>query len=279
MKNTILVGVTDTSASRRAVDWASERAEAHHSRVELISVIGGAVGAIGEGDVVKDAIALTQAMLDAVAVRVRERGVTVGTRLTRGNPVEELNDASRAFDLLVIGSDYRGPNSGPQRGPHGIRIVAGSHCPVAVVPDIELTDRRGVVVGVDGSPTSEHAIEYAAAEADRTGEPLTAVNAWVTIPLPRIMHSYPADYLTNMQQRGEETLAISLAGIAQKYPDLDLRRVVERGYPEVIINRLATEARLTVIGSHGRGAIGRFLLGSTSQEVVSRLVSATVVLR
>lgn len=280
MQEKMIVGVTDAAVSRRAVDWATERAASRGDRLELISIIGGAVGVVGEGNVIDHALELTQNMLDREAERVRARGVPVQTRVGRGKPVEQLIDASKDAALMVIGSDYRGPESGPARGPHGVRITAGAHCPVAVVPDIDLTGRTGVIVGVDGSEVSEFAIAFAAAEADRSRQPLTAVSSWSPVALPLSVRSYPEDNLQNMQKLTEEALGISIAGIPQLYPDLEVRRVVESSYsPDTLINRLASNARLTVIGSHGRGRVARFLLGSTSQQVLIRLATTTVVVR
>jgi len=280
MQERIVVGVTDAAASRRAVDWAVDRAALRGDRLEFISVIGGALGAVGEGQAVEEALQVKQSMLDVEAERVRARGVPVETRVERGDPVARLIEASEAAALLVIGSDYRGPDSGPDRGPHGIAITAGAHCPVAVVPDLDLVGRAGVIVGADGSEVSELAIAFAASEADRLGEPLTAVSTWSPVPLTLGIRSYPQGYLENMQKLTEEALAISIAGIAQTYPDVEVRRVVERdSRPDVVINRLALHARLTVIGSHGRGPVARFILGSTSQQVLTRLATTTVVVR
>lgn len=280
MREKVVVGVTDAAGSRRAVDWAADRAAACGDRVELVSIVGGAIGVVGEGHVIDEALELTQKMLEREAARVRAHGADVETRVGRGNPVEQLIEASTGAALLVIGSDYRGPESGPARGPHGIRIAAGAHCPVAVVPDVDVSGRTGVVVGVDGSPVSEAAIAFAAAEADRTGEPLTAVTTWSPVAIPLGMRTYPDDYLKNMQILAEETLAISVAGIAVMYPDMVVHRVAETSYnPDVVINRLAARARLAVIGSHGRGPIARFILGSTSQQVLNRLATTTVVVR
>ncbi|WP_458040446.1 MULTISPECIES: universal stress protein [Bacteria] len=280
MRERVVVGVTDAAASRRAVDWAADRAAGRGDAVELVSIVGGAVGVVGEGRVIDEALELTQHLLDREAERVRERGVPVETRVGRGNPVEQLIEASTGAALLVIGSDYRGPESGPARGPHGIRITAGAHCPVVVVPDLDMAAREGVVVGADGSAVSEAAIAFAAAEAERSGEPLIAVSTWSTVAIPLGMRTYPDEYLRNMQILTEESLAISLAGLAQLYPDLVVRSVVESSYsPDAVINRLAMTARLAVIGSHGRGPIARFILGSTSQQVLNRLATATVVVR
>ena len=172
------------------------------------------------------------------------------------------------------------PTQGPPRGAHGVRIAAGAHCPVVVLPDLEPGGSVvGVVAGVDGSEVSEHAIAYAAAEADRLGEPLTLVTVWSPIVTPYHPGVYPEEYLHNMQALAEEALALSTAGLRQDYPDLHVDRHVEEGYPSAVINRLAASARLRVLGTHGRGAIARFLLGSISEEVLGRLASATAIVR
>lgn len=281
--HTIVVGVTDASASRRAVDWAARRAADRGQRLELIAVVGGAIGAVGEDAVVADALASAGELLEREAVRIAaEVGeVEVAVRVDRGDPVGVLIGASGSASLLVIGSDYRGPGSGPARGAHGVRIVAAAHCPVVVVPDLEVdvAERHGVVVGVDGSEVSAGAVAFAAAEADRLGEPLIAVSVWTPLAAPRNPGVYPVDYLTNMQKLTEEAQALALGGLRQDYPDLRIESRVERGYPSEVINRLAADARLTVVGSHGRGAIKRFLLGSISHEVLARLATVTAVVR
>lgn len=279
MSSTIIVGVTAAPAARRAVDWATARAAERGQTVELVAVVGGAIGAVGEESVLNDAVEQTRALLAEEAARVAERGVQVTTRVGRGSPVAWLIEASADADLLVIGSDYKGPGTGPARGAHGLRIAAGAKCPVVVVPDLDFEGRSGVVVGVDGSEASESAVRFAAAEADRLHEPLIAVTVWTPLEAPRNLGWYPEEYLENMRLLAEESLALSLAGTRQDYPDLEIVTRVERGYPSLIINELAVTARLAVIGTHGRGALARFLLGSISQEVLARLATVTAVVR
>lgn len=280
MTGIIIVGVTAAPVSRRAVDWAIARAAERKQSVELLSVVGGAIGTVGEAEVLSTVRAATQRVLDAEAERVAASGVPVTTRVANGDPVATLIDASASAALLVIGSDYRGHGNGPARGVHGIRIAAGAKAPVVVVPDLDLGERSGVVVGVDGSATSEHAIEFAAAEADRLGEPLIAVSVWTPLHTPRnAMEVYPELYLSNMQSTTEEVLALSLAGLSSRYPDLVIERRAERGYPSQVLTTVGADARLIVVGTHGRGAIARFLLGSISQEVLLHLPTVTAVVR
>lgn len=280
MADKIIVGVSGAPVSARAVDWAATRAAQRHQKLELLGVVGGAVGTVGEEELVTDARTRTQELLDAEAARISRDGLEVTTRVASGNPVAHLIEASADAALLVIGSDYKGPGSGPARGAHGVRIAAGAKCPVVVVPDLDLGERSGVVIGLDGSQTSEAALSFAAAEADRLGEKLVAVSVWTPLQAPRNgLAVYPDLYLTNMQTATEEIQSLALAGIAADFPDLEIERVVERGYPSHVINERAATARLAVVGTHGRGALARFLLGSISQEVLARLATVTAVVR
>ncbi|WP_149084888.1 MULTISPECIES: universal stress protein [Microbacterium] len=280
MTERIVVGVVDTSAGRRALEWAALRARSRKAGLLLASVVGGAVGAVGEGPVVDAAIAAARGLLEEHAETLKAQGLDVDIVVLRGDPVRQLVSTTAGANLLVIGSDFRSDHAdSPRRGVHGLRIVADSSCPVVVIPDVDTRDRRGVVVGVDGSPISEAAVAFAAAEADRLGEPLIPVTVWTPVPLPRGSRAYPEQYLSSMQELSEETLAVALAGLRPAYPGLEIRPRVERGYPSEVINRAAATASLAVVGSHGRGAVARFLLGSISHEVLAALAAPTAVVR
>lgn len=281
MSTQIIVGVTEAAVSRRAIDWAVARAVARRQSIELLSIVGGAIGSVGEGSVLAAAVAATEEMLAEESQRIARDGLVVTTRVEVGDPVSQLIEASANAALLVIGSDYRGPGQGPARGSHGIRIAAGSHSPIIVVPDFDVDgERSGVVVGVDGSPVSEAAIAFAAAEADRLNEPLTAVIVWTPIVAPR---SAPTirnhEYREGMERQAREALSLSLAGLRGQYPGLQIEEAIAEGYPSAIINELAQSARLAVVGSRGHGVIRRFLLGSISHEILQRLATVTAVVR
>lgn len=280
MSGKIIIGVTDAPVSTRTVDWAIARAVARRQSIELLGVVGGSIGMVGEATIIAMATEATQRTLEREAERVTAAGVPVTTRVAVGDPAHELIAAGKEADLLIIGSDYQGPEGPRARGSHGIRVVAASECPVVVVPDIDLDDRRGVVVGVDGSEISAHAIAFAAAEADRLGEPLIAVSVWTPIAAPRNAGMVvPEEYRSGMNEQTRAALALSLAGLRAQYPGLEIEEHTAEGYPSVEINRLAAGARLTVVGSRGRGPIRRFLLGSISHEVLQRLATVTVVVR
>lgn len=275
---TIVVGATSKPGSRRAIDWAVAYASSTGARLELISVIGGAVGAVGEHEVVQRAVDAEESFLRGEAEALRARGVDAAVRVTHGNPTKELVDASEDAALLVIGSDHTG-GADRHRGPHGTRIVAGAHCPVVVVPDIDTTGRTGVVVGVDGSEVSHAALAFAAVEASRYGEPLTVVSTWMPVVYTGDIAPYPDMYLTDLQGT-TEAFAQSMADEVRKdHPHLEIVVHVDEGDPAAVITEVAASARLAVVGTHGRTGFARFLLGSVSTQVLEHLTTVTAAVR
>lgn len=278
MNSRIVVGMTNTDAGRRALAWAVDRAHALKESLLLVSIVGGATGAVGEGKLLDAASGAIEDYLETEATRLRAEGLDVEVEVRKGNPITHLAAASDGAGLLVIGSDFS-HGGGRRRGQHGVRIVAAAQCPAVVVGPLGDAPRSGVVVGVDGSGTSTSALRFAAREADRLGEPLIVISVWTPVEVPSMPMLDTHEYLASMQAGTEEMQSIALAGLSSDFPDLVITKEVKCGYPSHIISDRAATARLAVVGSHGRGAFARFLLGSISQEVLLNLTSPTAVIR
>lgn len=276
MSGTIIVGVTAAASSQSAKDWAARQARETGRRLQLVAVVGGAVGAVGERDVLERVLAATRESLERDAAALRASGVDAAVRVEAGNPVAELVDLSATADLLVIGGEPRGHG---HRGQHGARIAAGAHCPVVVIPEATAADRAGVVVGADGSDVSDAAIDFAAAEAGRGADVLTIVSAWLPVAVPGDFGVYPDLYLTDLQAITQAGMDRVVDRVRAAHPALEVRTAVEEGEPATVLRVHARTARLTVVGSHGRGAFARFLLGSVSEEVIAHLDGPTAVVR
>lgn len=279
MPGTIVVGVSDAPSSRSAREWAVRRAERTGERLELVQVVGGAVGAVGEDAVVERLVAAARTALEAEAAELSAPGIAASARVAAGDPIALLVQASADAALLVIGGEPRGHG---HRGRHGARIAAGAHSPVVVVPDSGEADaepRRGIVVGVDGSGESDAATDFAATEAARLGEELTLLSAWLPVAVPGDFGVYPDTYLTDLADVTQASVDRVLERVRATHPGLEVQAAVEEGDPAEVLAARARTARLTVVGSHGRGAFARFLLGSVSEEVIARLAGPTAVVR
>lgn len=127
------------------------------------------------------------------------------------------------------------------------------------------TTHRGIVVGIDGSATSELAVKWAARDAAMHNVPLTlihvlpspAVMAWPDLPLPPAFLDWPEAEGRNII-RDAAKLAEDAAGAPIQ---IDSDMVI--GPAIAALTDLSKEARMIVVGCRGRGLLAR-LLGSVS---------------
>lgn len=125
--------------------------------------------------------------------------------------------------------------------------------------------RRAVVVGVDESEGSRAAVDHAAAWAAATGRPLTLLAVLDDLPV-RIPHHVPsAPPQDAFALIGEHTRRLRRA-----HPDLVIRRELELGGTVDRLLDRSVEQAMLVVGKRGLGAVGRWVLGSTSIGVAGR---------
>jgi nucleotide-binding universal stress UspA family protein len=138
-----------------------------------------------------------------------------------------------------------------------------------------MTEPEGrVVVGVDGSPASLHALRFAHRQAQLTGGELHAVTTWA-YPLS---FDDPVDP-TDWQANAETILDIALAEALPDDAAAGVRRHVAEGHPAGVLLGSVGAADMLVVGSRGHGGFTGMLLGSVSQHVVAHAPCPVVVVR
>ena len=124
-----------------------------------------------------------------------------------------------------------------------------------------------IVVGIDGSPSSELALRWAAQEAISRHAGLDVVHAW-SVPYSL----YPDGVLIDGEAFGQEAQGVlddaigSLAADGLVPPDV--RPILVGGVPAPALLTAAEGAQLLVVGSRGHGGFVGLLLGSVSQRCV-----------
>jgi nucleotide-binding universal stress UspA family protein len=281
MNKPIVVGVNGSDRSETALAWALRRAS--QSKLPVISVY-----AVDDRwmspdfqyqDLVRDA---GMKLLEKVQARARAQApdVEVEIQLRHGSAGAALKEASKGASMLVVGAHDRHWLDGGPLTDRALQVVSASDGPVAVVPPTPDTGRHGVVVGVDGSEESLQAVSFAAAEADRAGDELTVVLA-VHGPARWVENELPSSRLAQtIVEEDKVVLAESVAGLRDRYPDLVIHQRLETDTePAQALVDAAREARLLVIGSRGRGAFSRLVLGSTAHAVLLHAPCPTIVTR
>ncbi|MFE2245329.1 universal stress protein [Streptomyces lavendulae] len=125
--------------------------------------------------------------------------------------------------------------------------------------------KRTLVVGVDGSPQSRAAADWAAQEAVRRGLPLHVVHAWLWAPLAApIVQDRETE-----ARRAEDVLKEVEGELIHRYPGLDLTAELLSDAPVPGLLHAAEDAELLVIGTRGYGALVGFLLGSYGRQVIA----------
>ena len=136
---------------------------------------------------------------------------------------------------------------------------------------------RTITVGLDGSPESRSAAEWAAREAKLRGLPVKLVHVWEPMSEPvALVQLLGAD---THQHWSERIPRESAENLRQRYPDLDITTEQLTGGPAEVLTRAAQDAELLVLGSRGLSGIGGFLVGSVGLAVVASAERPVVLVR
>jgi len=281
---TIVVGVDGSTQSELALDWAVDEASRRHLRLHLMCASGIDYASDTLGAVIPVIQDECKRVLRGAAEHVASIAPTlpVTTEACRGQAAAALVALSAQADTVVVGSRGHGSMGAALAGSTSLQVAAHASCPVAVVRTLSMASPTlpRVVVGVDGSPVSSDAIGYAFAQAAQREVGLTVVHAWdVEFVEGVIAVASTSDLWERLGDEERALTAESVAGWAEKYPDVDVRTHVVRGHPVDVLVSESEGAELIVVGSRGRGGFSGLLMGSVSHGVLHRAQSPVVVVR
>jgi Universal stress protein UspA and related nucleotide-binding proteins len=275
----ITVAIDADPAHRAPVAWGADRAEQTGCDLELLFVIERSWG--------DEASAPSQTLIDAAQSHLaanrdfalghlrHHAGTSLTTRWAYGSVAERLRAASVTADLIVVGVHSPRSGLGALIGSVGIRVAASASCSVVLVPHDWGDTGSGVVAGTDGSPESERAVEFAADEAQRHGEPLTVVCAGFSAN-PLLAGLVPE---ISIDHRRRRIVDAAKATVRDEFPSLGVDALVVEGPAAQALVDAAVGARLLVVGSRARHGAERMLLGSVGHDVAFNLGVPTALVR
>ncbi len=268
----IVVGVDPDPSKRVALAWAADEADRRHLPL-LLTLAQGApalghrpVGGRSSEEKGNEEMHATgdRVLKEAVAfVRSRHARVRASGLLAEGHPAWVLREQAQNAMEVVLGSWHL---SAVQElftsSAVTLPLIAHAPCPVVVVPEPEhITQRQPYfVVGVDGSPQSARAVDFAFEEAALHGAALRTLHVCQS---PQIGVLDEAEF-----QECRRLLSETTAGRAAAYPEVELHHEVVRGHPVQVLTKASEHALGLVVGRRGHGGFTGMLLGSVSQGVL-----------
>ncbi len=266
-----------SNPAKAALDWAL--AHSAGGELTLVRVLDRTVSS---ADYFADDASAKRAseVLTDVADRVGagHPDLTVHADLRSGDPITELRALSGTDSLVVVGTHRRRGSTLRYEWSMGARLAGSANGPIAIIPEADNTQHSGIVVGVDGSAASAAAVDFAAAEADRTHQELHAIHAWQEPLVWRDTTEPDARFLQSLETSHRRILDESLLAVSRRFPALGIRTSLVRGAPQSALLDAARGCALLVVGDHGLAGLTKVLLGSVTHSIVLNIQSPTVII-
>jgi nucleotide-binding universal stress UspA family protein len=295
----ILTPLDGSRVAATALPVATTLASALRSRLTLLSVVEPITGRGPMPDAAKlaaneRATTLATAYLESVATPLRGEGITVTTAIRAGDPAESIITAAEGegHALIVIATNGR---SGIQRlrlGSVTRHVIQQATVPTLVVgaTEAETTSPRAiseVVVTLDGSELSEMALAPAAQLARALGAPLTLFRVVPSLIYAASRWGEPVWIPPIETEEAEEAavkeylvqLATPIRQQGQEVQTLAQRSVTDRAEWIILDYLSARPAAIAVMSSRGQSGVRRWILGSTTEAVVTQPPCPVLVIR
>ncbi len=137
-----------------------------------------------------------------------------------------------------------------------------------------------VIVGVDSSEPSKHALRWASFLAHATASTIEAVTVWRPYLTYDTMGAgwgaVPTDW--NPAADAEQSLVATIDEVFEGHRPPGLELTVREGNPAATLLEISADARMLVIGSRGHGGFSGLLLGSVSAACTEHAICPVLVL-
>lgn len=270
----IVVGTDGSGWSSTAVRWAAR--EARRRAVPLRIVLAydwhwQSARYGGAEELRSAAEQRAETLVNTAVLQAREAApqLTVRHDVVIGDAVPALLDAAKNAELLVVGNRGRGGFGSLMLGSVGQRVATHASCPVVVVRGARESFDGPVVVGADGSPSSNDAVGTAFQLAAERHCALIAVRAYEPPSPPWGENVQPVVYDTKERDAAEhEELSASVTPWRAKFPDVQVQEIVAHGSAARVLVGVSHTAQLLVVGTRGHGSFAGTVLGSVGLQLL-----------
>lgn len=276
---TIVVAIDGSPSSDLAVDFAVAQARLTRRPLTLVHALspmdtvwlapvgmspsmGTGVGLEALETQAKELLAGTHAEVEA-----RAPELDVHELLGFGDPRQVLLDVAARASMVVMGSRGRGPVRSLLLGSVAVGVSRHITCPLVVMRPTDGADRSGILVAVDATERSAPALEFGFQNASMHGLPLTVLHAYWDVRHAAV-HAQDDEEGVHADEEELLLLAETLAGMAEKYPDVVVRRALATGLADLAVLDAAADKEMVVLGTHHGGSAAEMLFGSMATTVL-----------
>src|SRR5690242_10304871 len=147
--------------------------------------------------------------------------------------------------------------------------------PASGAEDMDIETRAPIVVGVDGSASGRHAVDWAVGEARTRHLPVHLITAWSS--------DYGAEAIgplvPTIEDDCQSLLDSTAAEVKQQSPETSVTTQTIHSQPASALIAASRHADTIVVGSRGLGALREAFAGSTSMQVAAYASCPVVVVR
>ena len=141
-----------------------------------------------------------------------------------------------------------------------------------------------ILVAIDGSEPSLHALEVATQLAEQNNAELTILTVAPYPPPmlnPEAMPTYLPRYQDDLRESYEKALKETNTALIKKHPKLKTVPIFMEGNPKQLIIEAAKarDSKLIVIGSRGTSGIIDWMLGSVSQHIANSCTAPVLIVK
>jgi nucleotide-binding universal stress UspA family protein len=293
----ILCPVDLSEVSRHALDHALALAKWYEARVTVLHVFNtpqllapapGMGAEIAYLPPVQPAD-VTEEVRRFCGPAVTAMGSPVDIEVLEGNAANEIVSLAERLpaDLVVTGTHGRGGFERFVLGSVTEKVLRTTTVPVLTVPP-PVTQTGSVVYktilcSIEFSDASTRALEYALSLAEETDAHLILLHVVEGVlekpHVGELAHFSVPEYFRHLEEDAMARLKAAVPAAARVWCKPDERLASGKAYREILRVAEEASAELIVMGVHGRGALNRRLLGSTTHHVIHGAACPVLTLR
>lgn len=198
-----------------------------------------------------------------------------------GHPVNVIIETARTAlsNLIMLGARGLGPVKGLILGSISHRVMMHAPCSTMIIKT-PLTPLRKILLPIEGREDAEAALQFLALQPFR---PPVEVEVFAVWPQPQLSWPTTVGQSDLLEIQAIEEARERMKSITDRLIQMNVLCQANVGIGDpafaILEQAKASQSDLIMMGTHGRGGLSRFLMGSVSHTVLHQASCAILIVR